>query len=549
MGKRFLLIGILTTFLIATNAQAPFLSESLIKYDLATHKTDKPIPFDHPFTLVLEKFKGGDVINVHLYEAHMVNGNRFLVYNVPKTAHNNHNGCCTIYKGQNIKDGDISAIKDKALNFKSDTGSLMIFVDPLKPNKLFDFNIISQLSPANKALLYQVNVLLSKGETAKAHSAFDQFDEALTDPFIHRSYLNLEFSDYQTFFNDRLSSAYRFFSTMANFPFTDSLRLNELQAVVICSNKEKEDFKDAHYLVEVIQHNYNKGLQLGLVDISKGYKKKDTTELAFGHTRLQYLQSNLLFIDSLQQRIGGLIAKGYGKVIVGTDTVNLEHVRSKVASIHDRITGNIQQLLEKVETVSITIDNNKGIKQGTYLAGNTVSSDLKTAGGSVLFIDAGFTNITAPGLKGSHAFIPRLYSGVSIYFRPIDKNTRRNSFPKKFNPAKNCGCDSNGECGPDYGVITKASIWQHLCLNVGITLGTIPNKDFENFYNNTSLLVGPAYRFKRAFKISAGFAFLKRTSENPLVSERKVVVGEYASLSVDIDFIQSIKDITSILFK
>jgi hypothetical protein len=75
------------------------------------------------------------------------------------------------------------------------------------------------------------------------------------------------------------------------------------------------------------------------------------------------------------------------------------------------------------------------------------------------------------------------------------------------------------------------------------------NKDFDNFYNSNSLLVGPAYRFARAFKVSSGLALLKRSSQNPLISEKKVVPAGYLSLSVDIDFIQGLKDITSILFK
>ena len=103
--------------------------------------------------------------------------------------------------------------------------------------------------------------------------------------------------------------------------------------------------------------------------------------------------------------------------------------------------------------------------------------------------------------------------------------------------------------GPDYQIASMRSIWQHLSLNLGFTLGSLPNADFDNFYNGTSLLVGPAYRFRRAFKFSAGAAFLKRSSYNPLISEKKVVMGTFASLSVDIDFIETFKDIRTILSK
>jgi hypothetical protein len=75
------------------------------------------------------------------------------------------------------------------------------------------------------------------------------------------------------------------------------------------------------------------------------------------------------------------------------------------------------------------------------------------------------------------------------------------------------------------------------------------NSDFGNLYNNNSLLVGPAYRFARAFKVSAGASFLNRVSKNPIISEKETIIGGYVSLSVDIDFIQGLKDVTAILFK
>ena len=263
---------------------------------------------------------------------------------------------------------------------------------------------------------------------------------------------------------------------------------------------------------------------------------------------MQYLKSSLIYVDSLHQRLDWLIGKGYTNVTVNAIPINLVNLRTKISNLREQMVNNLNLLTKKMGEVSKDMDESEEFRQGTYIAGKTVSSDLKTAGGSLLFIDAGITNIFAPGLNNTTDHIPRLYTGVSIYFRPIDKNTRRNSFPKDF-PDKNCYCQEVDKCGPDYGAITKASVWQHLCLNIGFTWGIIPNKDFENFYNGTSLLVGPGYRFARAFKISGGVAFLKRTSESPIISDKKVFVGQYISLSVDIDFIQSIKDVTTILLK
>ena len=90
---------------------------------------------------------------------------------------------------------------------------------------------------------------------------------------------------------------------------------------------------------------------------------------------------------------------------------------------------------------------------------------------------------------------------------------------------------------------------QHLSLTLGVSVGSITNADFENLYNKYSLLIGPAYRFNRALKVSMGVSMLRRTSMNPVISEKGVLVGGYISLSVDIDFIQGLKDITSLFYK
>lgn len=178
----------------------------MIKYDLNTHKTDKAIPFDRSFTLVLEKFKVFSVTDVHIYEAHMVDGNRFLVENIYSAASGVDDGCCKTYKRQRLRGGEIhTSIKDKVLRFKADTSSLMIFVDSLKPNKLFDINVIGRLSPASKTLTHQINSFMGPGgNLVKAQSVFNKLVLALTDPFLSRSYLNLSFADYQAFYDRNL---------------------------------------------------------------------------------------------------------------------------------------------------------------------------------------------------------------------------------------------------------------------------------------------------------------------------------------------------------
>ncbi len=529
-------------------AQNPFYSESLIKYDLTTHKTDKPIPYDRSFTLVIDKLSSKNIIAVHAYQAKFKKGNRILV-------ENSFRDC----------DGtrDTAAIKDVELKTNPYSDTLQIFFPPLKPNIDFDVKIIYNLQSKSRNLLFKVNSLISESDTTNAQKAFSDFFKSTLDALSNESYCSItSFAEYRIFYNSTLTSLYADISNPAKYNASDSLSENQITAIDVSTSQQVYDFKDGAYLLEVYKRNLFVQILLGNRDISKVFLPDEevVTNLHYADIRLQNLESNIKYFDSVMKRIDRVISKGISAIYVRGTNIDLNITRTTLQTMRTCLKKNYIYLAEKMKVINTSIDKDPRIKQGVFLAGNTVSTDLKSAGGNLLFLDAGITNIIVSGLNNKAVNIPRLYWGISIYFRPIDKNTRQNRFKRNFDPKEYYGChikidSSNGilkrdtTYGPDYGIVTKRSIWQHLALNVGITIGSIPNKDFENFYNNTSLLIGPAYRFRRAFKVSAGIALLKRSSTNPLISEKKVVVGGYFSTSVDIDFIQGIKDITSILFK
>jgi hypothetical protein len=240
--------------------------------------------------------------------------------------------------------------------------------------------------------------------------------------------------------------------------------------------------------------------------------------------------------------------RGKSSIVLGSDTVDLISLQNRMRNGNSNIDSNLIFLTDQLEVIDEQIDGNQKLKQGNNLVANTVASDLKTAGGQLFYIDAGITNIFVNGLKSTPENIHKFYTGISIYFRPIDKNTRTSRFPCKFDlePRKNC-CDTSSN--PDFEIATRHSILQHLCLNIGFTLGSMTNKDYDNLINGTSLLVGPAYRFWRAFKVSGGISLLKRSSQNPFDSVKHTEMGGYLGLSVDVDFIQTVKDAYSIIFK
>jgi len=551
-----LLFIICLTFTNSVISQNPFQSDYLIKYDLATHKTDKPIPFDHSFTLIVEKISSKNIDRVQVFEAGYNQGKRQL-------SKNSFTDC----DGQKVK----QAIVDMELKFNPYSDTLQIFFPPLRPNIDFDIMLFSYLQPSNRNSLLRINSLISTSNYTAAESAFNDLFLALRDDIFGRTLFSIfSFEGYKDFYTAKLASHYTTISDVSKFATDGTLTEDQVRAIDIATSAAISDFRNGDILMEASKRNLWPQIQNGLIDINNVFltEKESLTNMHTGHIRLKNMESSIAFFDSVFKRLDRVISKTDGIVTItpGATPIIVNDLRTAINTIKNNLKANYSLLGDEMGAINKEIDLDKRIRQGSYLAGNTLSSDLKTAGGNVLFLDAGFTNIIVPGVTNKAVYIPKLYFGASIYFRPIDKNTRRSRFPckKNLDPKKYYGChkevlsrNADGSVkeisepmyGPDYGVATKWDIRQHLCLNIGITLGAMQNKDFDNLYNSTSLLVGPAYRIARGFKVSAGVALLKRTSKNPIISEKRVVPGGYFSASVDMDFIQSLQDIKNILFK
>ena len=679
-GSRFLLLSMrfyclmLLTGLVGRVAcgQTPYDSEGLVKYDYLTHKTDKPIPFDRSFTLVVEHFPVKDVVAVQAFEARYTNGVRSLVpveldaagaviatkaktvaqtqrandaellslkssfdkngatpfvpltpgelatvqqvqaransraaaigtvlsqisARVPRTlaqtvaaglppsavsktfteaeeaqlrasqtlAQEKAAALTKLAAGINLTATEIEAgsqalrdvhsIKDISLLYTVSTDGLQVFFPPLQPNKVFDLLITSKLSALDQGGLLDVNALLFQSvadptKLAEAEGAFDQVRSHGLDPFLQRTAFDVDFGEYQALYQQDFAATYTRLADPATFPLAPALSEAQLRAVALAAKNAPVRFPRLGAGMEMLSPGLAQAFQLGLLPVTGLYQRKPV-DLASLHTRLVNLDANMMYADSLQHVVDAALLYQAGRV-----SPDLIAARTAVDGLRTGLRRNRALLANGLKLINQNLGGKKQLRQVSTLAGGTLASDLKTAGGNVLFLDAGLTDMVVPGLRDQVVHIPRLYSGVSIYFRPIDKNTRRNRFPKQFDPPPQGGLDPDSDAdarafGPDYGIVSRACVLQHLSLSLGFTLGALPNKDFDNLYNNMSLLAGPAYRFKRAFKVSAGVSLLMRTSKNPVESNKVVTPGVYVSLSSDIDFIQGLKDLTGALFK
>lgn len=537
--KNHYLLKFFVLIITLTNYHKSFCQENLpiIKYDIATESLlDKLIPFDQAFKLKIEKFPKKNVLKVFAFQTSFKKGQKEYIFN-------NYIDCDG--KSKN------SVIMDYDLPFKMENEDLLITFPALKPGVHFDIHIITELDIENKKNVMSLNTALAEGKTGE-----NEFKKASKSTLYKKgdfqvTYFKTSIEEYKKFYEASLKKSYDAIKEVNNFSITANISEREIQGIDAVLSKNISDSSSTYLLFEVSRRDILKGILLGTRDINNSFlvdNDKIPATIASPEIRKINLESNIKYFEALQKKVTKILSKGILLYDINGSQINFTDVKNKIDIIRGQLQTNYDLIFIENKKIDKAISEEDKMQQLILFSNNTEPLDLKAAGGRILFLDAGFANIIAADLNDKATYIPKLYMGVSIYFRSIDKNTRQGTFFSDFVPEANNGCKNN-KYGPDYGIVSRWSIWQHLCLNIGITFGNMGNKDFDNFYNSNSLLIGPAYRFARAFKVSSGVALLKRSSTNPIISDKCIIPAAYLSLSVDIDFIDSIKSVTNSLFK
>lgn len=554
LTKYTLEVIILTSILLSCNlnytfSQSAAQSESLIKYDILTHQTDKPIPFDKAFTLVVENLSSKGIKTIDVFEVENSNGRRSLKIDRIEKYSDQKLDSIALSKGVSkdslsIKQDEFSD-KDFSVSFAKDIDTLYMYFPPIKPKKEFDINLVYVLPEKQRNLLLNVNKQIIKGK--KISENYTTFWISTLDPHFNRTYTENDHNLYIAEFKSNIQSHYDTLTTHS-FNTENDLTIDKVQALGVQFKIDSSEFKNLNLLYDIISKDLLDKLQLGYASLNKSISydlpfisKVDTFDIS---KRSKSLKESLGYFTELINNSTKLLAAGVDTIFLNSNPINLISIHQDLYKVRSNISNNSKFIESQLKHINSKIDKLEDISYGVYLAGNTISSDLKTSGGTLLFLDGGLSNITTLGLRNEFVQIPKLNWGFSIYFKPIDKNTRTGKFPSK-DSLEELKRDRKG----DQNIKSRKTILNNLSLNLGLTLGTISKTNFDSFINGSSLLIGPALRFKRGMKLSAGLSLLNRTSKNPLESEKQIYPGIYSSFTVDIDFINGLTEIKNIFFK
>lgn len=518
---------------LAKNATAqsqtsyPYASET-VKVDLNSPKADK-VPFDKPFILVIDNINTETFIRAYMYRVKAKAGDRNLW---PDKEYDS-------YADYVFSTSEVISEKTK----------LTLIVPALRPSMDFDILVERKLSGRNLDKAHTLDILMM--DAIDKNPGVDPSTEGFSWPTqVSKAYVTLRDSannnsfkiprdvftilsvtDYYTNIFKKYEAEFRAALADVNYKVSGGVFVYmddpQIKAIATGGPGNAKPFKDANHVEQVQKEGTFDEILLGLRPMGYSYGSKLTDKNEFDK-RIANFNASISFFDTLYRSLNEMAGKD----------ANFDGCRDKVQGILNVLQANKKVLADYLKAINKI---RSSYNEGVWLVGTTQAKDLQTKSTSIFTLDAGFTNISARDLNNRIVYIPKLYWGVNIYFRGTDKNLRSRYIPKKRNAGSVTSLGEPIYC--DYDILTRKSIFSHLCMTIGFSFGSLDKQNFDNFFAGSSMMVGPSLRLTRSFRLSAGAAFLKRTNKNPVLTDKEVTVGGYLSASLDFDILNAIKSV------
>jgi len=544
----------------------------------ATSTTGKQliIPFDKRFTLVVTKFPNTNVKETYLYLVSFRNGKRALAGKIKSSELSFDDSLlknCSLLGMTNrqmtrlrkyiVRNADMleksaldslqkypvpvrsvkQLVKEYSNNYilfkpqatinattRGDT--LLLDMPPIRPAKYFDVLVRSGLNATNLATLLNVNKNIVLKNSEKGRKYFSQLvsdveNDAHPGAQPPMQPLSLgSYSVYEKMFSDnRLDTIYRPMIRMSIVDYKHYPQKDSLHEIASKITRQKIKFYKTYLATRVITDGTLADILIGLLPID--YHTLTTKTDIFDFTgRIKNISATIGIYDSL--------AVVVSQVILQSKSDSLVETLKLINAVNDTLKSVITILKTNGKQLTDWIDQNINIRQSVMLTGDAVSPDLVTRSNFLITTDLGINNIWARNYKNNVNWIPKLFFGVNIFFRQTDKNSAFKDLPWKWK---------------ERPLLSNKNPWQYVSLSLGLTIGGMNNKDFDNLYNTFSLTVGPSIRFSKAFRVTSGVSLLKRTMANPLESNKEITWGPFVAFSIDVDLLTPVRNVSSLLFK
>ncbi|MCF2494298.1 hypothetical protein L0662_13100 [Dyadobacter sp. CY22] len=495
----------------------------VVKFDLSTRGVvgDIAIPFDEEFYLEVDGIAYERINRASLFEVKYRGGKSDLQKNWKvDTTH--------------------LAVPNSRLEVSSDSSNkkkVKLKLPPLKPSRDFDIFLEMKLSPENQKLAFALNreifkVLKRTGSTDSVlnnkliKKQFTMLSDEANDKLVGHSSVRAVFFDtlvvYCQNVYTRISSPLNKIYYSSGYEGLYSITANALQLVSSNSVKSanKVDLTVFNNMITTVHNDVFFGyLPINFNELSK---RADTLNPV---ARIANIDTTLKYFYKLRKLVDDLAI---------LNKINFQPISDSLHSNIKDLVDNKEKLSGDLKAMNEVLDAQIEAK---WLVGTSGAKDLQAEGKNYFSVLAGFAYGFAKTNYDKVVGIPKLYLGLNVNFRALNKDLR---------PYQDIARKAKSDTTR---LLSRRNIWNFVGLNVGLTLGSMTNGQFDNFYANTSLIVGPSVRITRLFRVSAGPMFLTRVQMSPILAQKKPTAGVYASLALDIDFLEPVTKIINMVFK
>ncbi|WP_343701457.1 hypothetical protein [Chitinophaga sp.] len=511
----------------SNNSAYPF-SQDAIKIDPVSLKPEKQIPFDKPFSLLLSMDDVESVVAVHAYEV------KYRKWEKGDAAFN------YLKRGGRIRDIALkNGVADPipGVGMRKDVKQKLLIIDfpPMPPNFHFDFAVIKQLSGAAleklrgytsaiaDSLIWKNKIGLKKLEIS-LYDFWNKIDKRVY-PGQGRKFMvstiNFDLSVqgnkntsnlYYCYDTEQLDSAYLAlynFSFAAAFPDAD-----DAKAIYQLLAAQKTDNVGYAHLLTAIAGGYRTFYENGRLAL--GQLAEDSTGFFDLDQRVSNLDTSMAHLKKMRAALEKLVGVPQQSLVTA--------FKIKMDTLFNNVSKNREKLSKITSYINKKILGNPDMHYTQWYVSTNVVQDLQTKSSFIFTPQVGLSALYVRNNANEIKVVPKLNWGVNINFRSIDKLVGRKYLPNR-------------------------TPWHYLSLHLGLTIGGFRDKEYENLYNSTSLLIGPSYRINKALYFSTGLSLFRQKDRNPLINEYNVAGGLYSTLLLDLDITNAISTIRGLLFK
>lgn len=476
----------------------------IIEIDKITHAAKTQPPFDLPFIIKVPRpSKENTVTEVVVYESFMLkNGVRS-------------------YLDKKGKEGK----KLQSPDFKQEGEFLNIYMDPVEPNTYLELILRNRLHGKKLTALLDLNQLIATGDPIKIEQAkvkFSEWRKKLDEdsPYIFSvsafgfSWLPDFWTGYLTFYQTDLKIPYRAIASRNYVENQGSLTITNLTKLASWGVAQGLNSDELSELVGLLGRTeswdlFMKGqTHFGTKATSKSVDQYDL------QSRIEMLSQNMADIDSLLRFCDQVYL--YSSV----NRTDIQTIKSDLEKVLVKLNSNKRFTEANLKMIISAITSNENLRYSEVILVDNKFAELKTESGARVTPDLGIAQIVAFG-NSENTYLQRPYYGLNITARPLNKEIRFKEYPKYIK-----------------------SVWHRLSFSVGVTAGKLPDGEFEDLYNNVSLLTGLNCRLFRGFYLSSGVVWMKQKSPNPIITDAKTEPALYFGLSLDLDITGPLKTVT-----